>query len=121
MRLNPRRGERILDLSTGTGWTSRLVARRGAIVTGVDIAGDLLAAARARANEEGLKIDYQLGDAECLPFETGSFDAVISTCGVMFAAGRKPPPPSSRASCARAAASRSPRGCPTARSSRCSR
>jgi ubiquinone/menaquinone biosynthesis C-methylase UbiE len=86
MRLNPRRGERVLDLSTGTGWTSRLVARRGATVTGVDIAGDLLATARAKANEEGLKIDYQLGDAECLPFETGSFDAVISTCGVMFAA-----------------------------------
>jgi SAM-dependent methyltransferase len=86
MRLNPRKGERILDLSTGTGWTSRLVARRGAVVTGVDIAADLLAAARAKAGEEGLKIDYQLGDAECLPFETGSFDAVISTCGVMFAA-----------------------------------
>jgi ubiquinone/menaquinone biosynthesis C-methylase UbiE len=85
-RLNPRRGERVLDLSTGTGWTSRLAARRGAIVTGVDIAGDLLASARARAAEEGLKIDYQLGDAENLPFETGSFDAVISTCGVMFAA-----------------------------------
>jgi ubiquinone/menaquinone biosynthesis C-methylase UbiE len=85
-RLNPRRGERILDLSTGTGWTSRLVARRGATVTGVDIAADLLAAARGKANEEGLKIDYQLGDAECLPFESGSFDAVISTCGVMFAA-----------------------------------
>jgi SAM-dependent methyltransferase len=86
MRLNPRRGERVLDLSTGTGWTSRLVARRGAVVTGVDIAADLLAAARAKAAEEGLKIDYQLGDAESLPFETGSFDAVISTCGVMFAA-----------------------------------
>src|SRR5690242_20959050 len=39
-RLNPRRGERILDLSTGTGWTSRLVARRGTVVTGVDIAGE---------------------------------------------------------------------------------
>lgn len=85
-RLNPRRGERILDLSTGTGWTSRLVARRGAIVTGADIAGDLLAAARAKAHEEGLAIDYQIGDAENLPFETGRFDAVISTCGVMFAA-----------------------------------
>src|SRR3712207_6728376 len=85
MRLNPRPRERVLDLSTGTGWTSRLVARRGCKVTGVDIAGDLLAAARAKAREEGLAIDYQLGDAECLPFETGSFDAVISTCGVMFA------------------------------------
>jgi SAM-dependent methyltransferase len=85
IRLNPRPRERVLDLSTGTGWTSRLVARRGSKVTGVDIAGDLLAAARAKAKEEGLAIDYQLGDAECLPFESGSFDAVISTCGVMFA------------------------------------
>ena len=38
LRLNPRPGERILDLSTGTGWTSRLVARRGATVVGADIA-----------------------------------------------------------------------------------
>ena len=48
LRLNPQRGERILDLATGTGWTSRLVARRGAKVTGADIAGDLLGAARER-------------------------------------------------------------------------
>ena len=38
-RLVPRPGENILDLATGTGWTSRSVARRGAKVTGVDIAG----------------------------------------------------------------------------------
>ena len=59
LRLNPRPGERILDLSTGTGWTSRVVARRGATVTGVDIAGDLLEAARAKADAEGLPIDYR--------------------------------------------------------------
>ena len=43
LRLDPRPGERILDLATGTGWTSRVVARRGATVTGVDIAEGLLA------------------------------------------------------------------------------
>ena len=85
MRLDPRPGERILDLSTGTGWTSRLVARRGATVTGVDIAVDLLEAARASAASERLSIDYRVGDAENLPFETGAFDAVVSTFGVMFA------------------------------------
>src|SRR6185436_20378956 len=63
-RLNPRPGERILDLSTGTGWASRLVARRGATVVGADIARDLLAAARTKAREQGLSIDYQVGDAE---------------------------------------------------------
>jgi len=85
MRLAPKPGERILDLATGTGWTSRIVARRGADVTGVDIGTDLIAAAAERAGVEGLKIDYRVGDAEKLPFGDGEFDAVISTCGVMFA------------------------------------
>ena len=85
LRLNPQPGETILDLSTGTGWTSRVVARRGATVIGVDIASGLLDAARATAEAEGLAIAYQLGDAENLPFEPGTFDAVVSTCGVMFA------------------------------------
>lgn len=85
LRLNPQPGERILDLSTGTGWTSRVIARRGASVVGADIASGLLDAARAKASAEGLSIDYQLGDAESLPFEDGEFDAVVSTFGVMFA------------------------------------
>ena len=84
-RLMPKPGEKILDLATGTGWTSRVVARRGAHVVGADIAADLIAAASARAKAEALDIEYQIGDAESLPFENGQFDAVISTCGIMFA------------------------------------
>jgi SAM-dependent methyltransferase len=85
LRLNPRQGERILDLATGTGWTSRVVARRGAMVTGVDIATGLLEAAERQAAAEQLPIRYQQGDAEDLPFSDASFDAVVSTFGVMFA------------------------------------
>ena len=85
LRLNPRAGERILDLATGTGWTSRIVSRRGALVTGVDIASGLLEAAERQAAAEQLPITYRLGDAEDLPFEDASFDAIVSTCGVMFA------------------------------------
>ncbi|MFH6786258.1 MULTISPECIES: class I SAM-dependent methyltransferase [Methylobacterium] len=85
LRLDPRPGERILDLATGTGWTSRLVARSGAEVVGVDLGADLIAFAAGRARAEGLSIAYRVGDAESLPFADGVFDAVISTCGVMFA------------------------------------
>ena len=45
----------------------------------------MLTAARDIARERGLSIDYRLGDAEALPFSDGTFDAVISTFGVMFA------------------------------------
>lgn len=85
LRLNPQSDERVLDLATGTGWTSRVVARRGAKVVGVDLGEDLIAAAAERARVEGLAIAYRVGDAEKLPFSDGEFDAVISTCGVMFA------------------------------------
>lgn len=85
LRLDPKPGERILDLATGTGWTSRAVARRGAHVIGADISSDLLSFAAQQAKAEGLSIEYRIADAENLPFADGEFDAVISTCGVMFA------------------------------------
>jgi SAM-dependent methyltransferase len=88
-RLAPKPGERVLDVATGTGWTSRRVADHGAKVTGIDIAEGMLAAAREIAGERGLDIDYRLADAENLPFSDGEFDAVISTCGVMFAGNRE--------------------------------
>lgn len=84
-RLDPQPGQRILDLATGTGWTSRVVCRRGAHVTGADIAEGLLEAARDRAKHEGLDIEYRVADAERLPFGDGEFDGLVSTFGVMFA------------------------------------
>ncbi|UIJ72645.1 class I SAM-dependent methyltransferase [Aurantimonas sp. HBX-1] len=85
LRLNPQPGEHVLDLATGTGWTSRLVARRGARVIGVDLGSDLIEAARQRAAAEGVSAEYRVADAEALPFADGEFAAVISTCGIMFA------------------------------------
>jgi len=87
-RLNAREGEHILDIATGTGWSARNAARRGAVVTGVDIAPQLLAAAADLSAHTWPPIEFRLGDAEKLPFDDGAFDGVISTFGVMFAANQ---------------------------------
>jgi SAM-dependent methyltransferase len=80
LRLAPRPGERFLDVATGTGLAARRVAERGASVVGIDIGARLIAAARALAPE----VQFEIGDAESLPFADRSFDAVVSTFGVMF-------------------------------------
>src|SRR5262249_43244801 len=60
-------------------------ARGGALVTGVDIASNLLEQARQRAAQEGLKINFTEGDAERLSYPDASFDAVVTMFGAMFA------------------------------------
>lgn len=84
-RLDAQEGEKVLDVATGTGWSARNIARRGAEVTGIDIAADLLAAARLLSAHVVPKIFFEEANAEALPFRNASFDAVISTFGVMFA------------------------------------
>jgi SAM-dependent methyltransferase len=85
-RLDVRPGERVLDLATGTGWTARRLAQKGARVTGIDIGAGVIDAARSLAAASGLGIDFEVGDAEATDLPAGSFDVVTSTCGVMFAA-----------------------------------
>ena len=83
--LAPEPGVRWLDLACGTGAVAERAAAGGATVTGVDLAPVLIDTARERAAELGLEIDYRVGDCEQLEFEDATFDAVSSTCGVMFA------------------------------------
>jgi SAM-dependent methyltransferase len=78
-------GERVLDVACGAGQLSLPAARAGAIVTGIDIATNLLDQARARAQAEGLKIRFDEGDAEAIPSDDASFDLVFSFIGAMFA------------------------------------
>lgn len=77
-------GSRVLDVACGTGNLAVIAARQGCVVSGVDIAENLIAQARTRAVREGLRIDFREGDAEALPFAVGQFDLVLSMFGVMF-------------------------------------
>jgi ubiquinone/menaquinone biosynthesis C-methylase UbiE len=80
-----RAGEHVLDVACGNGNATLAAARRFCRVTGADYVPELLAKARARGEAEGLALDLHEADAEALPFPDASFDAVISTFGVMFA------------------------------------
>ncbi len=78
-------GLKALDVACGTGNLAIPLARQGADVTGVDIAPNLLEQARERSHAEGLKVQFDEGDAEQLPYEDASFDLVVSMFGAMFA------------------------------------
>lgn len=78
-------GTRVLDVGAGTGNASMAAARRGAQVIATDLSPHLLEIGKRRSADEGLSIDWQLADAEELPFEDNSFDVVTSVFGAMFA------------------------------------
>jgi SAM-dependent methyltransferase len=80
-----RAGERVLDVAAGNGNATLAAARRFADVTSTDYVPALLERGRDRARADRLKIDFQVADAEDLPFADGSFDVVLSTYGAMFA------------------------------------
>lgn len=79
-----RSGQQVLDVATGSGITAIAAARRYCEVTGLDYVPALLDRARERAAAEHLSVTFQEGDAENMPFPDESFDAVLSTFGVMF-------------------------------------
>ena len=80
------RGERVVDLATGTGNAALLAARAGALVTGVDTAPRLIDVARSRAVAEGSDASFVVADMEVLPFDDRSFDVALSVFGLIFAA-----------------------------------
>ena len=84
-RLNLQSGEKVLDVACGTGNLAIPAARAGAMVTGVDIAPNLVEQARENAKISGLNCQFDEGDAEALVYDNGSFDAVVTMFGAMFA------------------------------------
>ncbi len=75
----------VLDVAAGNGNATLAFARRWCKVTSTDYVGSLLEQAARRARAEALDVNFKIADAEQLPFDNDSFDAVVSTFGVMFA------------------------------------
>ncbi|MCR9236451.1 MAG: class I SAM-dependent methyltransferase [Alphaproteobacteria bacterium] len=77
-------GAQILDVAAGNGNATLAFARRWHNVTSTDYVASLLESGKARAEAEGHEVDFKVADAEALPFDDNSYDAVVSTFGVMF-------------------------------------
>ena len=103
----PREGERVLDIGTGSGRLALRAARTGATVTGVDVSEEGIARARSLADEEGLAVQFDVGDAQALPYAEGAFDVVLSAFGINFASDRRAAARESPVSAAAAVASAS--------------
>lgn len=77
-------GWKVLDVAAGNGNAALAAARRGCEVIATDYVGDLLERALRRVEADGVPLTTKIADAEDLPFEDGTFDAALSTVGVMF-------------------------------------
>jgi len=75
--LAPLEGRRVLDVGTGTGRAAIALAKRKAIVTGVDASAEMLQVAARRAADAGVAVTFARGDAHHLEFGDRSFDAVV--------------------------------------------
>src|SRR4051794_29363002 len=77
--------DRVLDIAAGSGNAAIQAAQRGADVVASDLTPELFVAGRRRAEAAGVELEWVEADAEELPFEDASFDAALSTFGIMFA------------------------------------
>jgi ubiquinone/menaquinone biosynthesis C-methylase UbiE len=78
-------GATVLDVASGSGNAAIAAARCGCRVTSTDYVAGLLDRGRERAAAEHLPVEFDLADAEDLPYPDGSYDAVLSVVGAMFA------------------------------------
>jgi ubiquinone/menaquinone biosynthesis C-methylase UbiE len=77
-------GKTLLDVGCGDGALASELARRGAIVTGLDADPVMIAAARQRAEIEGTQLRLIEGQAETLPFHSAAFDCVVAVTVLCF-------------------------------------
>ena len=67
----------VLEVAPGPGYLAIELARRGVLVSGLDISGSFVEIARENARQAGVRVDFRQGDAASLPFPAESFDLVV--------------------------------------------
>ena len=78
-------GQQILDLGTGTGAIALRYAHRGAAVSGIDASPEQIEVAKKLAQEQRVTVDFRVGPAEKLPFDSHAFDVVTANqCWLYF-------------------------------------
>ncbi|MCL0056313.1 glycosyltransferase [Dehalococcoidia bacterium] len=78
--LQPKRGERILDIACGSGIQSMKMAKRGSKVYGIDMNERTIFVAKVIT--EGTGAIFQIGNAEALPYQSGVFDKIVCVCSL---------------------------------------
>ncbi len=82
--LQPQKGIKILDIGCGTGNYSIKLAKKGCEVIAIDVSPKMLGIAIKKAKNQGLNIDFRIGQVEDLNFKDDSFDAVVSITAIEF-------------------------------------
>jgi ubiquinone/menaquinone biosynthesis C-methylase UbiE len=82
------KGDRVLDVATGTGIVACRIAAIGAKVTAIDISAERLEQAKRRAADEGVSVTWAERNAETLGYGAASFDLVTCQQGLQFVADR---------------------------------
>ncbi len=80
-----REGDLVLDIAAGSGNVAIPAARTGARVIASDLTPELLEVGERQAAAAGLVLEWQVADAEHLPYDDGQFDVAVSSVGIMFA------------------------------------
>ena len=79
------KGQKVLDIGTGTGVIAREFCKQGCDVIGTDISAEQIEMAKALASKEKLKVDFQVCSSEELDFPKNTFDVIIANqCFLYF-------------------------------------
>ncbi|MBI5459238.1 class I SAM-dependent methyltransferase [Methanobacterium sp.] len=80
--IDPKTDEVILDLACGTGELSVKLASYGCKIYGIDRSNNSINLAKKFAAKEQMSCDFQVGDAESLPYPSDFFDKIVSSCSL---------------------------------------